>query len=133
MLRLRPTGYAQHERELKSYEGLPFALSPPPSSGQATRSEVEGRRHLFSLHFKKDSYGVQHDQRLGQFILMTPSLSPNPSSSRRGIGPCALVSLAFWRVLEKKRGGAEAKVRIWPFGGCVFDEDCECTGLGCRR
>jgi hypothetical protein len=53
MLRLRPTGYAQHERELKSYEGLPFALSPSPSSGQATRSEVEGRRHLFSLHFKR--------------------------------------------------------------------------------
>src|SRR5712692_1101791 len=61
MLRLRPTGYAQHERELKSYEGLPFALSPSPSSGQATRSEVEGRRHLFSLHFKQDSY-IFHGQ-----------------------------------------------------------------------
>jgi hypothetical protein len=49
------------------------------------------------------------------------------------VNPSALVSLAFWRVLEKKRGGAEAEVRIWPLGGCVLDEDCECTGLGCRR
>jgi hypothetical protein len=68
-----------------------------------------------------------------QVYPLTPSLSPNPPSFCRGIGPCALVSLAFWRVLEKKRGGAEAQVRIWPLGGYVLDEDCECTGLGCRR
>jgi hypothetical protein len=40
MLRLRPTGDAQHERELKSYEGLPFALSV------AQRSRRAGARDL---------------------------------------------------------------------------------------
>jgi hypothetical protein len=47
MLRLRRSrGDAQHERALKSQEGLPFALSPSASSGQATRSEVEGQMRL---------------------------------------------------------------------------------------
>ncbi len=37
MLRLRPAGDAQREREGKSQAGLPFALSPSINSGQATR------------------------------------------------------------------------------------------------
>jgi hypothetical protein len=44
MLRLRRSrGDAQHEQAWKSQEGLPFALSPSASSGQATRSEAEGQ------------------------------------------------------------------------------------------
>jgi hypothetical protein len=47
MLRLRRSrGDAQHERAWKSQEGLPFALSPSASSGQATHSEVEGQMRL---------------------------------------------------------------------------------------
>jgi hypothetical protein len=47
MLRLRRSrSDAQHERAWKSQEGLPFALSPSASSGQATRSEVEGQMRL---------------------------------------------------------------------------------------
>jgi hypothetical protein len=55
MLRLRPQGYAQHERKVaRSRE--PFTLSPSTGSGQAPRSEVEGRTRSISLHCKKDSY-----------------------------------------------------------------------------
>jgi len=53
MLRLHPTGYAQHERALK-----PLVLSPSSGSGQATRSEVEGRTESFCSpsQIKKDLY-----------------------------------------------------------------------------
>jgi len=45
MLRLRPAGDAQHERKfLYGFTPTPFVLSPSASSGQAARSEVEGRK-----------------------------------------------------------------------------------------
>jgi hypothetical protein len=51
MLRLRPAGYAQHERE----EG-PLALSVAERSRRAHKRVVQRLGSLFPSHFKKDSY-----------------------------------------------------------------------------
>ena len=53
MLRLRPAGYAQHERE----EG-PLALSVAERSRRAHEGVVQHLGRLFPPHFKKDSYSL---------------------------------------------------------------------------